>query len=179
MRLPVKGRFQVWVDGETLIPEGQTLRIARPERVNAELVLRVEPEPGCTGGAVFTGPVTYTTGPGRICLGDWQDQGLGSYSGGVRYQTTFSLDHLPDRLHLDLGKVRGTAEVWVNGQHVGVSLWSPYVFDVREWLRVGDNSLELLVLNTLAPYLDAISPTHFVRPGQLVSGLMGPVVLRG
>lgn len=34
------------------------------------------------------------------------------------------------------------------------------------------------MLGTRAPYLDAVSPTHFVFPGQRVTGLFGPVLLR-
>lgn len=37
--------------------------------------------------------------------------------------------------------------------------------------------VEVLVTNTLAPYLDAVSPTPFVFEGQKVSGLLGPVRL--
>jgi hypothetical protein len=104
---------------------------------------------------------------------------LEAYSGGVRYQTTFSLDRVPENLILDLGRVRGTAEVWVNGQRVGARIWSPFTFAIQDKVQAGSNTLEILVLNTLAPYLEAISPTHYVRPGQTVSGLMGPVRLRG
>jgi len=32
--------------------------------------------------------------------------------------------------------------------------------------------VEVLVLNTLAPYLDAVSPTHYVRPGSKSVGVI-------
>ena len=76
---------------------------------------------------------------------------------------------------LALGQARGTAEVWVNGQAVGARIWSPYRFDISSAVQVGENSVEVLVCNTLAPYLWATSPTHYVFEGQEVSGLMGPV----
>ena len=38
-------------------------------------------------------------------------------------------------------------------------------------------TLEVLVLNTLGPHLDAVSPTPYVFPGQRASGLLGPVRL--
>ena len=113
---------------------------------------------------------------GRLAPGLWAEQGLESYAGGVRYRRTFTLDALPDRsLWLDLGRVRGTAEVWVNGQPAGVRIWSPYRFDVTGLLQGGENAVEVLVLNTLAPYLDVQSPTFYVFPGQVDSGLLGPV----
>jgi hypothetical protein len=38
-------------------------------------------------------------------------------------------------------------------------------------------ALEVLVLNTLGPHLDAVSPTPYVFRGQRASGLLGPVRL--
>jgi hypothetical protein len=175
MCLPLAGRARLWVDGGETPVEGETVPIPQSDRVNRSVYLRVEPLPGRTGGGVFLGPVTYRTGAGLIRLGDWGEQGLHAYSGGVRYQTTFTIDALPEgSVHLDLGRVRGTAEVWLNGHRLGARVWSPYQFDMTPAVRVGENTLEVLVLNTLAPYLEAVSPTHYVRPGQTVSGLMGP-----
>ncbi len=107
-------------------------------------------------------------------LGDWEERGLAGYSGGVRYRTTVTARSGPGVL--DLGRVRGTAEVTVNGRPCGIRVCSPYAFDVD--LDDGDNVVEILVLGTLGPYLDEVSPTHFVFAGQRVSGLFGPVRLR-
>jgi hypothetical protein len=56
-----------------------------------------------------------------------------------------------------------------------VRVLSPYRFTVTDLLRAGDNLLEILVLNTLAPYLEMQSPTFYIFPGQCDSGLIGPV----
>ncbi|WP_223167737.1 hypothetical protein [Nonomuraea sp. SYSU D8015] len=138
------------------------------------LELRVTTVPGAQAGAAFTGPVRFTCGPGRMRLGDWEEHGLAGYSGGVRYRTTVTACAGPGVV--DLGRVRGTAEVTVNGRPCGVRVCSPYVFDVE--LDDGDNTVEVLVLGTLGPYLDEVSPTHFVFPGQRRTGLSGPVRLR-
>jgi hypothetical protein len=111
-----------------------------------------------------------TVGPGRIGLGDWEDHGLAEYSGGVRYSRRLSTAGG----QLDLGRVRGTAEVFVDGESVGVRFCSPYVFE----LPPGDHQLGIEVFGTVAPYLDAVSPTHFVFGGQRTSGLFGPVRVR-
>jgi hypothetical protein len=137
------------------------------------------PADNLSGGAVFAGPVTYEIGAGRIRPGEWSAQGLDAYSGGVRYTTELALDALPTgRLILDLGRVRGTAEVTVNGQPCGVRVWSSYRFDITAAAQPGQNTVEVLVCNTLAPYLRAVSPTHYVFPGQEVSGMLGPVTAR-
>ncbi|GAA2903743.1 hypothetical protein GCM10020220_111210 [Nonomuraea rubra] len=140
----------------------------------APVELVVHTTPGAQGGAALAGPVRFTCGPGRMRLGDWEEQGLAGYSGGVRYRATVPARSGPGLL--DLGRVRGSAEVSVNGRPCGVRVCSPYVFDVE--LDDGDNAVEILVLGTLAPYLDEVSPTHFVFPGQRTTGLFGPVRLR-
>ncbi|SDJ41999.1 hypothetical protein [Nonomuraea jiangxiensis] len=136
--------------------------------------LHADTAPGAQAGAAFTGPVRFVCGPGRMRLGDWEEHGLAGYSGGVRYRTTIRAATGPGLL--DLGRVRGTAEVTVNGRPCGVRVCSPYVFDVQ--LDEGDNSVEILILGTLGPYLDEVSPTHFVFSGQRAHGLFGPVHLR-
>jgi hypothetical protein len=117
---------------------------------------------------------------GAMKLGSWEEQGLVGYSGGVRYRQTLIRDNADQAgvcTFLDLGRVRGTAEVHVNGQPVGVRIWSPYTFDLTDHLHPGENELHISVYNTLGPYMDAISPTRFVFPGQTVSGLFGPVTV--
>ena len=141
--------------------------------------IAVAPAPGLSAGAVLTGPIAFTVRPGRMELVDWQEAGLVNHSGGVRYRRDLDLGP-PDEvaLTLDLGTVRGTAEVLVDGESAGVRVCSPYTFDLSG--RSGAVTLEVLVLNTLGPHLDAISPTPYVFPGQRVSGLLGPVrVLMG
>ncbi|MGW0480633.1 hypothetical protein [Nonomuraea sp. NPDC003214] len=155
--------------GVTAIEVDAALGAARVDGAELE----VATGPGAQGGAALTGPVRFTCGPGRMRLGDWEERGLAGYSGGVRYRTTLTGSAGPARL--DLGRVRGTAEVTVNGRPCGVRVCSPYTFDVA--LDEGDNTLEILVLGTLGPYLDEVSPTHFVFPGQRVTGLFGPVTL--
>ncbi len=142
---------------------------------------------GGLGGALLRGPVTFGVGRGWMEPGSWETQGLAGYSGGVAYRRCVELAETPaqtaahhvrgQRIWLDLGRVRGTAEVWVNGASAGSRVWSPYRFDATALVRPGVNTVEVHVFNTLAPYLAAVSPTPYVFPGQLVSGLLGPVRL--
>lgn len=178
MRLPIAGAARLWVDDVELpIIAGQAVLPA--VAVGRVALLGVAPQPGQTGGAVFEGPVTYETGRGPIELRPWAELGLGAYAGGLRYRTTFSLPNQEaGDLTLDLGQVRGTAEVWLNGAPAGIRFLSPYRFALTGLARAGENILEVLVCNTLAPYLRAVSPTHYVFPGQELSGLLGPVTIR-
>ena len=92
--------------------------------------------------------------------------------GCPHYEHLSIAEKLADRA---LGRVRGTAEVLVNGVPAGVRIWSPYIFDLTDHLSPGENDLEVRVFNTVGPYLDAVSPTRLVFEGQRVSGLMGLV----
>ncbi|WP_329125534.1 glycosyl hydrolase [Streptomyces sp. NBC_01465] len=139
--------------------------------------LRIAARPGREGGAALAGPLRCTVGAGRIRTGDWEDQGLAGYSGGVRYSRVVEVARGQRCVRLALGRVRGTAEVRVGGVAAGVRVCSPYDFDVSGLFRPGPNLVEITVYGTLAPHLDDTSPTHFVFPGQRVTGLMGPVRL--
>ncbi|MDL4816536.1 glycosylhydrolase-like jelly roll fold domain-containing protein [Actinomadura opuntiae] len=186
MAVDVHGELlEVLLDGEPLGP-GPEMRLPAhpgqgqaPGRRTAEL--RIRTIPGHQAGAALAGPVRFAAGPGTIELGDWEDAGLAGYSGAVRYRRRVDLPSAPApapaAATLDLGRVRGTAEVTVNGVHAGVRICAPYRFDLGAALRDGPNDIEILVCGTLAPYLDEVSPTHFVFPGQRVSGLFGPVRL--
>lgn len=137
------------------------------------LELVFEPAPGLRGGGVLAGPIRFATGTGSIALGDWASQGLPSYSGGVRYRRRIA-PQAPGRMQLDLGVVRGTAELLVDGASVGVRVCSPYRF---EFSAGRDSLLEVVVMNTLGPHFDAISPGPHVFEGQTRSGIFGPVTL--
>ncbi|MFI6789478.1 glycosyl hydrolase [Nonomuraea sp. NPDC050383] len=178
LRVPLRGKAVLHVDGDAVADGTGCLSVPLDGRAGPRVAtLRVETEAGYAGGAILTGPIEFDAGPGPIELGDWERTGLPEYSGGVRYLRTVPVAGSPDSAVLDLGRVRGTAEVRVNGRPCGVRVCSPYRFDVGAALRPGDNTVEVEVYGTLAPHLDAVSPTHFVFPGQRVTGLFGPVRL--
>lgn len=186
-----EGEATLFVDGAE--QAGLTLDPSPRTRLGA---LRIATRPGFERGAALLEPIRFEVGPGEIALGDWERVGLPEYSGGLRYRATVDLHDLapgeppadPARSDappadarssttLDLGAVRGTAEVRVNGVDCGTRICAPYRFDVTEALRNGANDVDVLVLGTLGPYLDAVSPTHFVFDGQRTTGLCGPVTL--
>jgi hypothetical protein len=202
VRLPIVGETTAWLDGVELI--GEELPPGR------ELLVKVHPTDGRTGGALWDGPAEFDCAPlhespigaprgtpdvnatsghrqkpavgeppvdNRLVeVGPWDRLGLGSYSGAVSYHRELHLTE-PGAVVLDLGVVRGTAEVHVNGQPAGVRIWSPYRFDLTGLVRDGVNHLIVTVFNTLGPLLDDTSPTAGVYAGQRVSGLLGPVRL--
>jgi hypothetical protein len=173
------------VDGPPHQPEDLAARdgglvfvLPRPDAPRRVCAVRVRPEAGSAGGGLFAAPVRYEMGEGAMAAGSWEEQGLAGYSGGVLYRRTIERPAASGRrLMLDLGRVRGTAEVRLNGAPVGVRIWSPYIFDLTEHVRDGANDLEVVVYNTLGPYLAIASPTRMVFPIQTTSGLLGPARL--
>jgi hypothetical protein len=128
------------------------------------------------GGSAWRGPVRVRTVPAPLRLGDWRSLGLGGWSGGVTYTRVLDVPAGPDPV-LDLGRVRGSVAVFLDGEPVGEAFCAPYRFRLRgaagRTVRV-----DVTVHNTLAPYLAEATPTAWAFPSQLSSGLLGPVTLR-
>ena len=183
----VYGSCDMMVDGNTVTPtswtmneDGSTAYRYALDFVNEEeshVALRIHHAMGRYGGAAFVDPIKMTCGIGRIALGDWSShEGLYCYSGGVKYKKDFSLtdEQLRHRILLDLGTVVSSAEVMVNGRSAGVKTAPGWEMDISEYVRSGDNDLEVMVMNTLANHYTSI-PTRY--RGSLKSGLIGPVTL--
>jgi hypothetical protein len=175
LEFDLAGHVVVAVD-ETELAAGSGHLVVEVPAGASVCLLTLLTEPGFESGAALTGPIRAIVGPGRIGLGDWEDHGLSEYSGGVRYRRQLTTA-ASGRVQLDLGRVRGTAEVLVDGQSAGVRFCAPYVFELAD-LAPGEHTLDVEVFGTVAPYLDAVSPTHFVFGGQRTAGLFGPVRVR-
>lgn len=142
------------------------------------VALRVVPETGFSGAAVFPDPIRLACGPGVATLGDWSKMGaLECYSGGAWYRKTVALspDQASGQLTLDLGQVAATAEVRVNGQRAGIRVAPRWRVDISNQVKPGENRIEVLVYNTLANHYLTI-PTRY--RGESTSGLLGPASLK-
>ncbi|WP_132156000.1 hypothetical protein [Kribbella antiqua] len=168
------GEAVLAVDGEQLATGSGHITAAIPADAKTA-VLTVMTTPGHEAGAALTAPIRATVGPGRLPLGKWEDHGLAEYSGGIRYTRELDVP-AAQALQLDLGQVRGTAEVFIDGTPQGARFCSPYTFNLTT--TPGPHTLTIEIFNTAAPHLNATSPTHFIFPGQTTSGLFGPVTLK-
>ena len=140
--------------------------------------------------------------PDSVSLGSWTEipaEGTKNVMGAACYTTTFTLKSPADveEWMLDLGDVRESARVRINGQAVATLIAVPYRCLVGKYLRPGVNTLEVEVTNLPANriadmdrrdvpwriYKDAnIVNIHYKKDNygkwELVpSGLLGPVHL--
>lgn len=86
-------------------------------------------------------------------------QGYPYYAGVLEYSRTLALPDGPGSgrfaLRFPDWDVHDTAEVWVNGEKLGVRPWSPYVWEgPAALLRAGDNELTVRVTTTLIGLLE-------------------------
>ena len=96
-----------------------------------------------------------------------------NFTGNMRYTATVSLDPEKHRV-LDLGLVGQTAEVRLNGKHVGTRLFAPYRFDISDAAVAGENTVEVTVTNVCVhEQRDEFSRYMLIKP----SGLIGPITL--
>jgi hypothetical protein len=168
-----RGKVQAWVDGIMLAGKEKFI-VPNPSAKPVTVLLRIEQERGCYGGAALPEPIQLDCGPGQIALGDWsQLQGLSCYSGGAWYRKTVNLPAAKN-VTLDLGDLVSSAEVRVNGKAIGVRVSPPWSFDITGAVRPGDNRIEVLIHSTLANHYLTI-PTRY--RGSTVAGLLGPVRL--
>jgi hypothetical protein len=115
---------------------------------------------------------------------DWSlDSELRGFSGRGVYKTNFTVSPADagSRKVLDLGIVRDVAEVTVNGRPVATLLLRPYRVEITDFVRPGENMLEVAVTNTLFNSMALRQPRPF-RPGAtenpsglMSAGLIGPV----
>ncbi len=138
-------------------------------------------------------------GPEKIqtfeILDDWSNSAnekIKYYSGTAIYKTTFSLDKLPDNgeLYINLGEVAVMAEVKINGKEAGGVWISPYRLNISDFVNVGENELEIEVVNLWRNRLikDKMLPeaerytwtvVEDIKEGEELqsSGLIGPVTI--
>lgn len=140
--------------------------------------------------------------PDSVSLGSWTDlaaEGVKNTMGAACYTTTFTVKNPAEAAEwmLDLGDVRESARVRINGQEVATLFAVPYRCLIGKYLRVGANTLEVEVTNLPANriadmdrrnvpwriYKDAnIVNIHYKKDNYgkwepVPSGLLGPVNL--
>ncbi len=112
------------------------------------------------------------------------DAQLSTFAGTAVYRTKFEAGASgPGVRLLDLGKVHGISEIFLNGRPLGVRWYGRHLYEVGEAVKPGTNELEIRVTTMLGNYCKSIRETnpvarrwaHWFPP--IPAGLEGPVTL--
>jgi len=106
----------------------------------------------------------------ELAVGSWTDQGYPYFSGAGVLTTTVALppEFHGQRVFLELECGDDVVDVTVNGQAVGTILWHPYRIEITDYVRAGENEIQVRVINTLINIFEGVK-----RPGGL---LQAPVL---
>ena len=118
--------------------------------ITGEFLFRKETELICNGNRLDS--VNHSDKAIPIKLGDWSCLIGNDYSGSCIYETTFTLpeEKVGKEGKISLGDVRFAASVYLNGQHLGTSLMTPYSLKIPAGLLCKENTLKIVVTNTSA-----------------------------
>jgi hypothetical protein len=85
--------------------------------------------------------------PQKTALKPWSELGVDSFNGIAEYHKSISMAATPQgqRIYLDLGDLNDVARVRVNGKELEARSWAPYVWDVTDAVKSGDNAIDVQV----------------------------------
>ena len=105
------------------------------------------------------------------------------FSGSVTYSNTIWSEGA-EGIAINLGKVYGTSELRVNGQSCGVKWYGRRIWDISEFMRPGENLIEVEVTTSMGNYMKSLTdnPTaqYWTNEGRKIQplqsmGMTGPV----
>lgn len=149
---PREAFFVVITDREEELPERIWPKPDMPSQaIEGAWSVWFDPQKGGPGEVVFDKLQEWTT---------HSDPRIRYYSGTAIYRKSFHTGRPTGRVWLDTGNPGFTARVLVNGQEAGIVWCAPWRLDITDYLREGENSLEIHVANSLMNrmILDATLP---------------------
>ncbi len=123
--------------------------------------------------------------PELISWTDSEVEGIKYYSGIGTYEKNFDFAEDPatagKKYHLDLGKIAKVADVWLNGEHLGISWTAPHRFDVTNILQQGENSIRVEIANTWSNRMtgDALTGEKFTNSNIKATIIPAPTMETG
>ena len=169
---------------------------AKTDRLISKPVERVIEGPWQLTFPAGWGAPAKLTLPNLLSWSEVADKGVAYFSGIATYDKTVPLSKAAagERVFLDLGKLSRVADVWLNGQHLGISWAEPHQFDITDILKPGENKLTIEVANTWSnrltgdaltgetytktPITQSAKGISWARTPLPASGLLGPVTIR-
>ena len=109
-----------------------------------------------------------------------------NFSGTIIYRTNITLDNKNKPAWLNLGKVFGVSELFINGENAGTRWYGQRIFAIDKFIKNGSNNIEIKVVTTMGNYLKSLTDnaiaqywTNEKRKNQPLQsmGLLGPVTI--
>jgi hypothetical protein len=108
------------------------------------------------------------------------------FCGNIIYQTNFDINDGSKPEWMNLGKVFGVSELFINGVNAGIRWYGRRIFHVEPFLKNGNNNIEIRVTTTMGNYLKSLTDNPIaqfwtnegrtIQPVQSI-GLIGPVTV--
>lgn len=119
------------------------------------------------GAAFFADDFTIVAPHDRITLSCIERQGYPFFSGSITLKKSFELDSTDYKLAFNKQGINAV-KIKVNGNDVRTVLWAPYETDISEYLSVGENEIEITLINNLrnllGPHHLGEGESYFVSP---------------
>lgn len=116
---------------------------------------------------------------------DLKDTKYVDFTGTVVYKKKVTITD-PKNVCINLGKVFGISELYVNGKDCGVTWYGDRLYNISQYLTTGDNTIEIRVITTMGNYVKTLKDNKVAqkwtnRPGRpqpiQSMGLAGPVTI--
>jgi hypothetical protein len=109
-----------------------------------------------------------------------------NFCGSIIYKTTLVLDEKNKIETLDLGKVYGISELFINGENAGIKWYGRRIYSIQTFLKPGKNNIEVKITTTMGNYLKSLKDNrvaqYWTNEGRTIQplqsiGLIGPVTI--
>ena len=116
-------------------------------------------------------------------LKDLKDTEFVYFTGEAIYRTALYVTDSKRKI-LNLGKVWGVNELYINGQSCGVKWFGERIYDISDYLKVGENKIEVRVATTMGNYMKTLKDNPTAQKYTVLKnknqpiqsmGLVGPV----
>ena len=135
---------------------------------------------GDRGAAFFADAFSIVSAKDAINLSNIERQGYPFFSGSMTLKKKFVLDSTDYKISFNKQGINAI-KLRVNGQDVRTILWAPYETDISEFLKVGENEIEITLINNLRNLLGPhhlgegesyhVSPSSFYKRGCIWNSL--------
>ncbi|MEF8845056.1 MAG: glycosyl hydrolase [Bacteroidales bacterium] len=111
-----------------------------------------------------------------------EDPELKTFAGTAIYTNTINLDSRDSYAYLNLGEVNGISEVSVNGNKLGFKWYGKHLYELKDSLKEGSNTIEIKITTVLGNYCKSLENNSIAqrwtqRQSYASVGLIGPVKL--